>query len=216
MTEPVVVHGVAGSPYVRAALLGLEEKGAPWRLAQMPPGGGRTDAYLAMMPFGRIPVIEHDGFCLYETQAILRWADAVFAGPALQPADARAAARMNQVMGMTDWYVFRSWSAPIGFERIVKPLFLGLPTDEAAIAAALPLARTATAALDAMLGDKPFIAGDAISLADLHFAPHLEFFSMTPEGQEMLAGTGLSAYLARLQARPSWAATATETLQAAA
>ncbi len=31
----IVIHGVPGSPYLRSALLGLEEKGLPYRLALM-------------------------------------------------------------------------------------------------------------------------------------------------------------------------------------
>ena len=214
---PIIVHGIAGSPYVRGALLAFEEKSLTWRLVPMGPGDSKADAHLARMPFGRVPVIEHEGFSLYETQAVMRWADAAFGGgPTLQSADPATAARMNQVMGIVDWYVFRSWSAPIGFERIIKPMFLGLPTDEAAILPALPLARTTVEALDELLGEKTWFAGEALTLADLHLAPHLEYFTMTPEGQEMLAGSRLLPWLARMQARPSWAATATETLRAAA
>ena len=32
MSETIVIHGVPGSPYLRSALLGLEEKGLPYRL----------------------------------------------------------------------------------------------------------------------------------------------------------------------------------------
>ena len=38
----IVVHGIPGSPYVRSALLGLEEKRIPYRLAIMPMGAART------------------------------------------------------------------------------------------------------------------------------------------------------------------------------
>lgn len=214
--NPVVVHGIAGSPYLRAALLALTEKGVPWRLAHMQPGESKSPGYLARMPFGRISVVEHDGFILYETQAVMRWADEAFGPRTLQPADPRMAARMNQVMGVTDWYVFRSWSAPIGFERVIKPMFSPLPSDEAAIAAALPLARTAAEVLDDLLGDQPYFCGEALTLADLHLAPHMEFFAMTPEGQGMLDGTRLPAWLKRMAARESWQATAIETLRAAA
>ena len=72
-----VVHGVPGSPYLRAVLLGLEEKRAPYRLAAMALGEARAAAHLARQPFGRIPVFEHGDFQLYETQAILRYLDAV-------------------------------------------------------------------------------------------------------------------------------------------
>src|SRR5215472_14839273 len=99
----IVIHGVPGSPYVRSALLGLEEKGLPYRLAVMAIGGHRTEESLQRNPFGRIPVMEHSDFCLYETQAIVRYADSLGSGPSLVPQNARAAARMNQVIGIVDW-----------------------------------------------------------------------------------------------------------------
>src|SRR5580693_5961622 len=102
MTSKMVVHGIPGSPYVRAALLTLEEKGADYEFAAMAPGALKQHPHLSRHPFGRIPAFEHDGWMLYETQAIMRYVDVVVPGPRLQPEEPRAAARMNQLMGITD------------------------------------------------------------------------------------------------------------------
>src|SRR5439155_8153198 len=101
----MIVHGVPGSPYVRAALLALEEKGASYELASMAPGTLKQPSHLSRHPFGRIPAFEHDGWMLYETQAIMRYVDAVVPGPPLQPEEPRAAARMDQLIGIVDWYL---------------------------------------------------------------------------------------------------------------
>ena len=77
MTSGMIVHGVPGSPYVRAALLTLEEKGAQYELAAMALGTLKQQPHLSRHPFGRIPAFEHDGWMLYETQAIMRYVDAV-------------------------------------------------------------------------------------------------------------------------------------------
>src|SRR5881394_3284497 len=146
----VIIHGVPGSPYVRKALLVCEEKGAPYRLAAMGMGQNKTPDYLARQPFGRIPAIEHDGFRLYEAQAIMRYVDLAFPGPSLVPSDPRKAARMQQVMNIVDWYVMPSISAGIGWNRVVAPLF-GMPVDEDAIRNAIPQAKTCVAALEAIL-----------------------------------------------------------------
>ena len=98
-------------------------------------------------------------------------------------------------------------SAAIVFQRIAGPVLLGLTPDEAAIAAALPKARICLGEIDRLLGDQPFLAGDAVSLADLMMAPHLAYAAATPEGKTMLKGTGLEAWLARMTARPSMRAT---------
>ena len=203
----LVIYGIPGSPFVRAAQIAMEEKGAPWRLHALQPAETRGEAHLARHPWGRIPAVEHDGFSLYETQAVVRYVDQVFPGPSLQPADAKAAARMNQVIGINDWYLFPKAVAVIGFQRIVGPALLGLTTDEAAVAAAVPEAERCVRTLDGLLGDAPFLAGDSFSLADVMVGPQMDFLGATPEGEALLAGTALGEWLQRMRARPSFEAT---------
>ena len=98
-----IVHTIPGSPYARAVLAALEEKAVRYRLAPVAPGAFQSPQHLARHPFGRVPVLEHDGFVLYETQAILRYLDRIKPSPALTPADAQRIARMDQVMNINDW-----------------------------------------------------------------------------------------------------------------
>ena len=198
----IVIHGIPGSPYVRQPILACEEKGVPWRLEALGFGQNRTPEHLARQPFGRIPAIEHDGFRLYECQAILRYIDAAFDGPSLTPADPKQMARMSQVMNILDWYVMPSLTGGIGFNRVVKPI-LGLPADEDAVRAAIPLARTSLQALEDLLGAQPYFAGDTLSLADLAAVAHLEVAPASAEGAELIAGSPLLGWLERMAERPS-------------
>lgn len=202
MTE-VIVYGVAGSPFVRSVMMMLEEKGAPYRLDALSPGAMRGEEHSKRHPFGRVPAIDHGDFRLYETQAILRYLDAVFPDPGFQPREPRVIGRMNQIIGINDWYFFPKVAAVIVFNRIVGPALMGLTPNETAIQEALPLARTCVQELNRLLGDQQFLAGDAISLADLMLAPQLDFFDATPEGQASLSGTALVPWLARMNARES-------------
>ena len=213
-TTPIVVHGIPGSPYVRKPLLVCEEKGAPYRLAAMAFGSGANKSleYLALNPFGRLPTIEHGDFVLYEAQAISRYIDRAFDGPALTPADPRQAARMDQVLNIVDWYVMPSISSAISFNRVVKPKF-GMPVDEEAVANAVPLAKTCVQALEGILGGNAFFAGEAVSLADLFAIGHLDFLAQTPEGADMLAGSPLLGWIERMNARPSVQNTTWERLE---
>ena len=211
-----IVHGVPGSPYVRAALLGLEEKGADYRIARLDPSANKSAENLARHPFGRMPVLDHGDFRLYETQAILRYLDRVMPAPPLTPTDARAEARMNQVIGITDCYVMHDISSPIVFQRLIAPQF-GMPVDEARFAAALPKAKVCIDELGRLLGDQPYMAGEAITIADLLLAAHLAFIPGVDECRAMLAvQPNLQAWLERMNARPSMAATTTEKLMQAA
>jgi glutathione S-transferase len=205
------VHTVPGSPFARSVLAMLEEKKAPYRLVPLAPGSTKAPEYLALHPFGRIPVLEHDGFKLYETQAILRYLDRVLPEPLLTPSDVKRAARMDQVMNINDWYLFQGVGSVIIFHRVIAPQLLGLASDEEAIKAAMPKAHTVFDELANLLGDQPYFAGDGLSLADILVAPAVDFFTVTPEWAVLAAPhANLVAWMKRMQDRPSMKATTWE------
>jgi glutathione S-transferase len=212
-----IVHSVPGSPYGRAVFAALEEKHAEYRLAPVTPETAKREPHLSRHPFGRVPVLEHGDLTLYETQAILRYLDRVLPAPALTPSAPQAAALMDQVMNVCDWYLFQGVANVIGFQRIVRPRLLGQPSDEAAIENAMPKAHAVINELSRLLGGKHYFAGDAVSLADLMVAPQLEFLSQTPEWAELTAETvNLGAWLDRMTARDSFVATTWERIAALA
>ncbi|HEY2444217.1 MAG TPA: glutathione S-transferase family protein [Rhizomicrobium sp.] len=206
-----VVHNIPGSPFGRAVLATLAEKGAPTRLVAVAPQTIKNEPHLSRHPFGRVPVLEHDGFAIYETQAILRYIDRVVPKPALTPADPKAAARMDQVMNVCDWYLFQGVNNVIGFQRIVGPRLMGLTPDEAAIAAVMPKAHLVVRELSRLLGNKKYFAADEMSLADIHVATQLDFMAMTPEWNPLTADAqNLVVWLDRMNARESFKATTWE------
>jgi glutathione S-transferase len=206
--SPFIVHSVPGSPFGRAVLITLFEKNAQHRLVPVAPGTMRSASHLARHPFGRVPVLEHNGTLLYETQAIVRYLDRVLPTPALTPASVIQTARMDQVMNINDWYLFQGVNNVIGFQRVVAPRLMGLSPDEKVIADAMPKAHAVFGELSRLLGDQTFFTGDALSLADIMVVPHLDLLSETPEWQTLTANApNLVAWLARMNARPSVQAT---------
>jgi glutathione S-transferase len=206
-----IVHSIPGSPFGRTVMAALEEKGVSWQLSPVVPATMRSPEHLSRHAFGRVPVLKHDDFSLYETQAILRYVDRILPTPPLTPSDSRHAARLDQVMNINDWYLFHGVGNVIIFQRVVGPQLMGLAPDEAAIEAAMPKARTVFAELARLLGDQPFFAGDNISIADILVAPGISFFTATPEWAELGAPhANLVAWLARMESRPSMKATTWE------
>jgi glutathione S-transferase len=198
----VVLFGMADSAYVQIARLALREKGVAHRLETVDPfvPGGAPTAHLARQPFGKIPAFRHGDFSLYETSAIARYADEAFSGPRLQPESPHARARMNQAIGILDSYAYRTLVWELYVERCVKRE----RADEARIAAALPRAATCLRALDDVAPDAEWLAGDALTLADLHGAPIFGYFTLVPESAALLgAQPRLSRWWARICARPS-------------
>jgi glutathione S-transferase len=201
------VFGIPGSPFLRSVEIALAEKRIDYQLQPIQPGEHKQPEYLARHPFGRIPAFEHDGFAIYETQAIIRYLDDVFPDPPLTPADPKARARMNQVIGIIEWYFFPKAAAPIGFQRIIGPRLLGIPSDDSIVADAMPTARLCLAELDRLLGDKLYLTGEQATIADIMLGAQLDLFSECAEGRELISGTRLQPWLERMRTRPSFEAT---------
>ena len=205
------VHSIPGSPFGRSVLAMLEEKRAPYRLSPLAPGSLKTPEYLALHPFGRVPVLVHNGFKLYETQAILRYLDRVLPEPSLTPSDVKRAARMDQAMNVNDWYLFHDVGNVIIFQRVIGPQLMGLTPDEDVIKAAMPKAHAVYDELSRLLGAQPYFAGEAVSLADLMLAPAVEFFTIIPEWSALGAPhANLVSWMKRMQEQPSMKATTWE------
>jgi glutathione S-transferase len=186
MAHPIV-YGPAGSTYVWSARLALAEKGVTHELVDVPLGAHRQEPHLSRQPFAKVPAFEHDGFALYETQAIMRYVDERFAGTPLQPEDVHEWSRMNQIIGIVDAYACPSIAGAILFNRVLVPRLLGGTPDEAAIAAALPRARLCLSEIDRLMEDHLFLTGPHVSLADLMAIPLLYCFSNVPDGGPAMA-----------------------------
>lgn len=207
MADPIL-FGPGYSTYARSVRLTLEEKGVPYQVVEVTNlqqfvTQGMPAEQLERHPFNKVPAFEHDGNIIYETSAIERYIDEAFDGPSLQPSDALGRARMMQVISVVDCYAYNWMDIQIVIPRLVVPM-MGGTTDDAVIEAALPEASKTAAALDTLIGDQPFMASESLSLADLHLVPILVYFSLTPEGVEILRGAPkLAAWLDRMKSRPS-------------
>ena len=203
--EKVKLLGLRISVYTRIARLVLEEKQVAYELEEVDifADGGPPRDYLAHHPFGMIPCLLHQDFCLYETTAITRYIDEAFHGPSLQPADTQTRARMNQIISILDSYAYRRMVWDVYVERVYVPTEGG-QSDEQVIAGALPVIFQVLDQLETCLGDADFLAGSKLSLADCHAFPMLLCLVETPEGKEMFAAyPKLQRWMKSMQSRAS-------------
>ena len=206
MARPIV-YGPAGSTYVWSVRLALAEKGVAHELVEIGFGAHKEEPHLSRHPFGKVPAFEHDGFVLYETQAILRYIDEGFMTSPLQPTDLHQFSRMNQIIGIVDAYGWPSIAAGILFHRMLAPRF-GLPADEAAVENALPRARLCLSEIARLMGAQPYLAGERVSLADLMVIPLFWYFSRLPEGEAPFADNpALKPWMQRMEERQSFQVT---------
>ncbi|MBV8393737.1 MAG: glutathione S-transferase family protein [Alphaproteobacteria bacterium] len=204
----IVLHGFHLSVYLRIARLVLEEKGVAYERVEVNPfSPDLPKAYLDLHPFGRVPVLVHDGFALYETGAITRYIDRAFPGPALQPTEPRGLARQDQVLGVIDAYAYWPLVRQVFAQRIARPR-QGIAPDEAEIAKGMEAAPKVLGAVETLASGDRFLVGPELSLADLHLAPMIAYFVEAPEGSALLPShPKLAAWWARISTRPSMAAT---------
>ena len=204
----LILHGYRFSVYQRIARLTLAEKGMAYQQVEVNPfAPDLPAAYLALHPFGRVPALVHDGFALYETAAITRYIDRAFPGPALQPTEPKALARMDQIIGVVDAYAYWPLVRQVFSHKVFRPRS-GQPGDEAEIAKGFAGAVKVLAALEKLMADAGFLVGPSLSLADLHLGAMLAYFVQAGEGDELVQKhVRLGEWWQGLRQRPSFAAT---------
>lgn len=202
------IYGHPWSISTRKVLMTLAEKGATAELVTVviPKGEQKLPEHLARHPFAKVPVLEDGAFMLYETRAINRYLNDKLPGASLVPSDPQHAARVEQWTNVLDAY-FEPFARPLIVESLFRR-YLGGPTDKAAIAQGREGIQPALTALDDRLGDHPFVAGSAFTLADIHWMPYVEYLVQIGEADAVQRRSHLAAWWERVSARPTWRAVA--------
>jgi glutathione S-transferase len=168
-------------------------------LVDMAGGENKSPRYLAMNPYGRVPTLEHDGFVLYESSAILGYLEALKPEPRLFPAEAKARALVEMHMKLCDLELTRH-AAAILFPKRFLPRERW---DEKAFEQARQPIEKHLAIVAGELGEREFLVGDRFTSADLVYIPHLHFLPL----MEVQAPPAVQSWASRLLARPSAVAT---------
>lgn len=203
----MTLWGFNGSTYVRTLKMLLAEKQFS-DFKQVPlnvlTGEPRQAEHLARHPFGKVPVLEHDGLRIVETAAIARYLNDVLPGPSLIPATPQARARMDMVIGLVDSYGYGALVAGIAAYHLF-PDFVG-GKNEAMRQGGIDNGSKVIELAMKTKGSAPFIAGE-LSLADLFLAPIVFYVSLTPDMAGLLAIDGFAAWWERIQALDSFKST---------
>jgi glutathione S-transferase len=208
MPKPIL-YGPTYSSHVRVIRLCLAEKNVAYEMRDVDllRGASRKPEHRKLHPFGKVPVLQHDGHTIYETSAIARYVDAAFPGPALQPKDAVEAARMNQIVAVLETYLHPLMIGQVVMQYVRKR-YLDRAINRGAIQKAMPQIRDGLTALEALIGSGEFVVGKSVTLADLVLGAFLAPFVQTPEGKRTLPKFAkLSAWWDGFSHRPSMTAT---------
>ena len=199
--------GFDASTYVRTVKMVFAEKGFT-QFDQVPlnvlAGEPRTPEHLERHPFGKVPVLDHDGMRILETSAIARYLNDVLPGRSLVPATPKDRARMDMIVGVVDSYGYGALIGGVAAYHLF-PDFVGGKND-AMRKAGLENARKVLELAMKTRGSSPFIAGD-LSLADLYLAPIMFYVSLTPDKDAVFDVDGFAEWWANMEALPSFKGT---------
>jgi len=167
-------------------------------------GEPKAAEHLRRHPYGKVPVLDHDGMRILETTAITRYLNDVLPGKSLVPANPKDRARMDMIIGIIDSYGYAALIGGIAAFHLF-PDFVG-GKNEAMRKDGIEKGRKAIELAMKAKGASPFIAGE-LSLADLYLAPIAFYVSLTPDRDEVFDVDGFADWWSKIQALPSFKAT---------
>lgn len=187
----------------RRAVMAAIELGSAVELVfvDLAQGAQRQPQFLKLNPNHRVPVLEDDGFILWESHAIMQYLADKTPGQTLYPIGVRARADVNRWLFWCAQH-FTPAVSVLNWERVIKGLIgLGDP-DPAEIKRGEALVSEFAGMLDAHLAGRHWICGEALTLADLAIATPLAQIEQArlPVGELR----HLKSWLARVQDLASW------------
>lgn len=162
-------------------------------------GGTNTPEFLAKNPMGLVPVIEDNGFTVFETQTIQRYLAEKHSAETLWPPDTAARAAADQWMEWAKTSVFPPLTLKVFWQQIRTS---AAARDHRLIAEGAAELRARMAIADTRLAQHDWLAGDKMTLADITFGSMLyRYFTLDFERGDY---THLARYYERLCGRAAY------------
>lgn len=171
----------------------------------LPSGEQKSVPHLSRNPNGRVPVLDDDGFVLWESRAIMQYLADKTPGQTLLPAEPRARANVNRWLFWCAAHLAPA-NTILVYENFVKGLTGRGAADAAEVARGEALFAQHARVLDAHLAGRTWVAEPQVTLADFSLAAG---FALAGPGRLPLANfTHVRGWLERVQALDAWKRTA--------
>jgi glutathione S-transferase len=164
-------------------------------------GEQRGAPHLRRNPNGRVPVLDDDGFVLWESRAIMQYLADKTPGQTLLPSDARGRADVNRWLFWCAAHMAPA-NTVLVYERFVKAVTGRGPEDPAEVARGEALVALYAPVLDTHLADKTWVSQDRLTLADLSLAA--SFALAGPARLPIGDYANLRAWLGRVKELEAW------------
>jgi glutathione S-transferase len=166
-------------------------------------GANRLPEFVALNPNMKMPVLEDDGFVLWESNAIAQYLAAQRPESGLLPTDPRRRADVVR------WMFWESahWDhacATLMFERLLKRVFgMGEP-DAALVAKGEEEVRRFGGVLDGWLAERRYLCGESLTLADFSVGAWLNYAAQAAFPLEPFRH--IARWHDELSSKPAWQA----------
>ena len=205
----------SGSGPAWRVLLALAIKNLPCasHLLSFSQGEHKTPEMLAMNPRGKVPVLKDGAYVLYESLAILTYLDRKHPSPPLFGVTAEDAGNVMRVISEHESYGLEAIS------NFCRPLlFNRLDVQRDQVVLGIDGARSEIARLESELANRPFLATNAVSAADVFVYPQIKTLERAlgkPGAETIDHGLGpfaavfprIAAWCTRIEAIPGYDAT---------
>ena len=195
MTPSIKLHRMALSGHCHRVELLLSLLGLPHALVDvdMRQGEHKTPAFLALNPFGQVPVLQDGDLTLADSNAILVYLAQRYAPGRWLPQDPVGAAQVQR------WLSVAAGQLAFGPAAARVIVLFNRPADPAE---AIARAQALFALIEAQLAKSAFLVGDTPTIADL---AHYAYVARAPEGNVSLQPCpNVRAWLARIEALPGF------------
>ncbi|KAF5309772.1 hypothetical protein D9611_013593 [Ephemerocybe angulata] len=159
----------------------MHEKQVPFKLVtiELSKGEHKAPDYLEKQPFGQIPVLDDDGYLIYETRAISRYIAEKYAdqGTPLIPKDLKAKGHFEQAASV-EQANYDAYAGKAVVEKVFKPMF-GQTPDDAVVERLLTSLEASLDVYEKILSKQKYVAGNEITLVDIFHLPLLSLLPLT-------------------------------------
>jgi glutathione S-transferase len=199
--DMIQLHAHPYSGNSRKVHWALEEMGADYtyQLVDLMSGAHKRPEFVALNPHGRVPVLEDDGFVLYESNAILLHVAACHGKGSYLGRNERERALIHQ------WLFVQAFDLqPYMQKAFVTKLYasFGQEFDADAHARALRELPPGLGVLDQHLAGKTYVVGEEFTIADIAIGELIGIADFA--GCDLAPYSNIRAWFARISERPAF------------
>ena len=192
-------------PNPRLVRMFMAEKGIdiPKHMVDLRAGENRQPEHLARNSFGQMPTLElDDGSYISEITVICEYLEELYPTPAMIGATPQERADCRMWTRRIDLNICEPMANGYRFGEAVKFFQKRIPVAPEASPGMKQIAANRLQWLNEQLGEKPFICGDRLTIADLLLFCWVDFFGQNGQPLDP-ANANIAALIARIGARPS-------------